>query len=840
MENEITRSIVPIDLNDEMQKSFIAYAMAVIINRALPDVRDGLKPVHRRILYSMRELSMTPDKAYSKSARLVGDVLGKYHPHGDSAVYDAMVRLAQDFSIRHMLVDGHGNFGSVDGDGAAAMRYTEARMARITLEMLRDIDKDTVDFKPNFDGREQEPVVLPARFPNLLVNGSGGIAVGMATNIPPHNLAETVNAAIALIDNPEISIDELMTELPGPDFPTGGIICGVSGIRAAYKTGRGRVRVRARTEIETYSGDRERIIVTEIPYQVNKAVLIEKIANLVHAKTVEGISGLRDESDKNGMRIVIELKRGANSSVVLNQLYKHTQMQDTFGIIMIALVDDEPRVLNLKEILGHYLDHQRTVIVRRTKYELEKARKRAHVLEGLIIALDNIDEVIRLLRTSADPPAARTGLMERFGLSEVQAQAILDMRLQRLTGLERDKILTEHAELVATIEHYELILSTPKMIDDIIKEDLAEIRDKYADARRTEITFEEDEIDLDELIEREEMVVTMTHFGYVKRVSLETYHAQKRGGKGISGMSTREEDFAERVFVSSTHDNLLFFTNKGKVFVKKCYNLPESGRTAKGTAIVNLLQLDSGEKVTTVFPSPKINEEANLVIVTRQGRIKKTTAAEFRNIRQNGLKAVNLVDDDELVAVLETGGDDEILVATRNGMGIIFNEADVRNMGRAAAGVRAIKLREGDEVVGAAQAGEGQGSQLLVVTENGYGKRTELQEFTAQRRGGYGRKAINVTEKTGRVVGVKIVDGTEDIMLINNHGVVIRMNVADIRVIGRSTQGVIVMRTEEDSHVVSVEKIVENEADTDVEDIDHLDREALAEDVKAPEPEQVH
>lgn len=811
METQLS-NIVPIDINKEMQKSFIAYAMAVIINRALPDVRDGLKPVHRRILYSMGELNMYPDKPYRKSARLVGDVLGKYHPHGDTAVYDAMVRMAQDFSIRHQLVDGHGNFGSVDGDGAAAMRYTEARMSKITMELMRDIDKDTVDFYPNFDETLEQPAVLPARFPNLLVNGTGGIAVGMATNIPPHNLAETINATIQYIDNPDITVEELIDVIPGPDFPTGGIIMGVSGIREAYKTGRGRIRVRARAEIEKHGEDRERIIVTELPYQVNKAALVEKIADLVREKRVEGISDLRDESDKAGMRVVIELKRNANANVVLNHLYKHTQMQDTFGVIMLALVDGEPRVLNLKEVLQYYVEHQKDVIVRRTKFELEKAQKRAHILEGLIIALDNIDEIVNLIKASPDATTARASLCERFGLSEIQAQAILDMRLQRLTGLERDKIEAEYKDILAKIEHLNLILATPQMVLDIIKQDLTEIRDKYADARRTEITFDEDDIDLDELIAREDMVVTLTHYGYIKRISLETYRAQKRGGKGVTAMSTREEDFAEQVFVTCTHNELLFFTNKGKVYMKKCYQIPEAGRTAKGTAIVNMLNLDPDEKISAVFPiESEIEKHSNLVIVTKGGVIKKTPFSEYSNIRQNGLKAVNLREGDELISVMETDGDKRIIVGTRDGMSIIFSEDDVRPMGRVSTGVRAIRLRPGDEVVAACIAEKDK--QVLVITEKGYGKRTEASEYRLQSRGGIGLKSMNITDKTGKMCGLLIVDGSEEIMLINDAGVVIRMSVDEISVIGRSTQGVRLMRVGDDTKVVCVTKFVENEYD---------------------------
>ena len=825
-------SIIPIDINQEMQKSFIAYAMAVIINRALPDVRDGLKPVHRRILYSMSELNMYPDKPYRKSARLVGDVLGKYHPHGDMAVYDAMVRMAQDFSTRYMLVDGHGNFGSVDGDGAAAMRYTGAPMSKITLELLRDIDKDTVDFYPNFDETLEQPAVLPARFPNLLVNGTGGIAVGMATNIPPHNMAETINATIALIDNPDISIDQLIDVMPGPDFPTGGIIMGVSGIRSAYKTGRGRIRVRAKAEIEKYNEDRERIVVTELPYQVNKAALVEKIAELVHEKRIDGISDLRDESDKSGMRVVIELKRNANANVVLNHLYKHTQMQDTFGVIMLALVDSEPRVLNLKQVLEYYIEHQKDVIVRRTKFELEKAQKRAHILEGLIIALDNIDEIVNLIKKSPDAASARAALIERFGLSEIQAQAILDMRLQRLTGLERDKIEGEYREILAKIDHFNKILSTPQMVLDIIKDDLIEIRDKYSDARRTQITFDEDDIDIDELIAREDMVVTLTHYGYIKRISLETYRAQRRGGRGVTAMSTREEDFAEQVFVTCTHNQLLFFTNKGKVYMKKCYQIPEAGRTAKGTAIVNMLNLDPDEKISAVFPiESEIEKDSNLMIVTKRGVVKKTPFTEYSNIRQNGLKAVNLRDDDELISVMETDGSKQIIVGTRDGMSIIFSEEDVRPMGRVATGVRAIKLRAGDSVVDACISEKDK--QILVITEKGYGKRTLASEYRLQSRGGIGLKSMNITDKTGKLCGLKVVDGTEDIMLINDAGVVIRMSVEEISLIGRSTQGVRLMRVDDDTKVVCVAKIVETENDDE-----ELEGCAEQEDGQAPKAEE--
>ena len=813
-ENNITTGvqnsrIIPVNINKELKESFIAYAMAVIINRALPDVRDGLKPVHRRILYSMGELSMYPDKPYRKCARIVGDVLGKYHPHGDTAIYDALVRMAQDFSIRHTLVDGHGNFGSVDGDGAAAMRYTECRMSKITMEMLRDIDKDTVDFYPNFDESLEQPCVLPARFPNLLVNGTGGIAVGMATNIPPHNLGETIDACTALIDNPDITIDELIDIIHGPDFPTGGIVMGLSGIKSAYRTGRGKIRVRAKTEIEPFGDSRERIIVDELPYQVNKAALVEKIAELIKEKRIEGISDLRDESDKEGMRIVIELKRGANSSVILNQLFKHTQMQDTFGVIMLALVDNEPRVLNLKEVLYYYLEHQKDVIVRRTRFELEKANKRAHILEGLIIALDHIDEIIKLIRASKDAAEARNGLMSRFGLTEVQSQAILDMRLQKLTGLERDKIQSDYNDVVKLIAHLNDILSNPAMVLDIIKTDLNEIKRKYADGRRTQITFDEDDVDIDDLIAREEMVVTLTHMGYIKRLSLENYKAQRRGGKGITALSTKEEDFVENVFVTSTHNMLLYFTNMGKVYMKKCYQIPEAGRQAKGTAIVNLLNLDPGEKISAVFPASEYDGSLNLVIITKQGIIKKTEMSAYANIRQNGLIAVNLREGDELVSVFQTDGTKRIIVGTANGMSITFDEKDARAMGRVATGVRAITLREGDRVVGAGVLEDDK--QALAITENGYGKRTPAEEYKTQTRGGIGIKTINMTEKTGHLCGLKVIDGTEDIMMISDAGVVIRISAQEISLFGRDTQGVRVMKLDGDSKVVCVEKIEPDE-----------------------------
>ena len=799
------KKIINVDIEQEMKKSFISYAMAVIINRALPDVRDGLKPVHRRILYSMSELGLSPEKPFRKCARIVGDVLGKYHPHGDRAVYDTMVRLAQNFSCRHMLVNGHGNFGSVDGDPAAAMRYTEAKLSKIAMEMLRDIEKNTVDYYPNFDETEMQPTVLPSRYPNLLVNGSGGIAVGMATNIPPHNLREVIDGTMAMLDNPEIETDALMEIIKGPDFPTGGIAMGVSGIRHAYLTGRGKVSVRAKAEIDQYKENRARIIVTEIPYQVNKASLIEKIAHLVSDKKIEGISDLRDESDKQGMRIVIELKRDVNANIVLNRLYKHTQMQDTFGIIMLALVDGEPKVLTLVEMLGHYISHQKEVIIRRTTYELEKAKARAHILEGLIIALDNIDEVVNLIKKAKDTPTAKSQLMERFGLSEKQAQAILDMRLARLTGLEREKIELEYKALQEKIAYLQSILDTPQMVIDIIKEELIEIKEKYGDDRRTEITFAEDEIDLDELIQEEDMTVTLTHFGYIKRLSADTYRTQKRGGRGITGLSTREEDFAENVFVTSTHNPLLFFSTKGNVYSKKCYEIPESGRTAKGMAIVNMLSLDSDEKITAVFPVSEYDKDAQLVMVTKEGYIKKTAMSEYAKIRQSGLRAIGLRDEDELIRVFQTSGKDDIIVGTRNGLSIRFNEEDVRPMGRTAMGVKAISLKPGDEIVDAAIIVPG--SDIFVITENGFGKRTHEDEYRTQVRGGIGVKTINITDKTGLMCGLKVVEGDEDILVINDAGIIIRMNTSDISVFGRSTQGVRVMRVADDIKVVGLAKV---------------------------------
>ena len=801
--------IYPLNIEEEMQKSFISYAMAVIIDRALPDVRDGLKPVHRRILYSMDEQGFTADKPFHKSARIVGDVLGKYHPHGDSSVYDAMVRLAQDFNTRYMLVEGQGNFGSVDGDSAAAMRYTEARLSRISEEMLADINKNTVDFGPNFDETLMQPKVLPCRFPNLLVNGSGGIAVGMATNIPPHNLGEVIDAYAAMIDNRDISVEELMAYIPGPDFPTGATILGTAGIRQAYRTGRGRIVVRAKAEIEEMHGGKSRIVVTEIPYQVNKARLVEKIAELVHDKRVEGISDLRDESDRNGMRIVIELKKDVNANVVLNQLYKHTQMQDTFGVIMLALVDGEPKVLNLREMLAQYLSFQEEVVTRRTQYDLDRAKERLHILEGLIIALDNIDEVVEIIKKSPSSPIAKERLSERFGLSEKQSQAILDMRLARLTGLERDKILDEHAELVKTVAHYEAILADEGLLLGIIKEEILEVRRKYADPRRTEITLATDDIDLDDIIQEEEMAVTLTHLGYCKRIALDTYRAQNRGGKGVVGQTTREEDFVEHLFATSTHSNILFFTNTGRAFQLKCYNIPEAGRTAKGTAIVNLLQLQGGEKITAMFPLTAGEKGEYLVFATRGGVIKKTPVEEFENIRKGGLIALGLREGDELIGVMLSSGDDEFLVGTRHGKCIRFHEEDVRPMGRTATGVRSILLDEGDEVVDVNRILPG--ATVLSITERGMGKRTPEAQYRVQSRGGKGVIATAITEKTGELACMKLCDGSEDIMLIRDDGTIIRLPVEQISVTARNTQGVRLMRVDEGTRVVSVALVPHDE-----------------------------
>ena len=807
----IEDKLIPVNLEQEMKRSFISYAMAVIVDRALPDVRDGLKPVHRRILYDMNELGMTPDKPYRKSARLVGDVLGKFHPHGDSSVYDAMVRLAQPFNIRYMLVDGQGNFGSVDGDGAAAMRYTEARMAKLTLHLLDDIEKDTVDFYPNFDETLMQPAVLPSRFPNLLVNGSSGIAVGMATNIPPHNLREVIDGVVCMIDNPECTVEDLMVHIKGPDFPTGGIILGRSGIRSAYMTGRGRILVRARTEIEPMSNSRSRIVVTEIPYMVNKAKLVEKIAELCHQKQLEGISDIRDESDRNGMRIVIELKKDVYPQVILNYLYKHTQMQETFGANMLALVDGKPRILNLREMIYYYLEHQKDVVTRRTRFDLDKAQARAHILEGLLKALDHIDEIVQIIRSSENPNAAKTALIERFQFSDKQAQAILDMRLARLTGLEREKLMEEYQQLEKTIAELTAILADERLLMNVIKTEITAIRDKFADERRTELTTLEGEIDVADLIQEEDMVVTLTHAGYVKRIAKSTYRAQHRGGKGIMAMTTKEEDYAERMVVVSTHDDLMFFTNLGRVYQIKCYQIPEAGRAARGTAMVNILQISGGEKVTNMIPVPADTTGLSLVMATRGGMIKKTPMSEFQNLRKNGLIAIVLKEGDELVNVALTRGNDEILMGTRNGMCIRFSEEHIRTCGRVSMGVKAIRLEEGDYVIDMARIEEN--SQVLVITAKGYGKRTPCSEYREQARNGKGIRAMMVTDKTGPLAAQLLVQPEEDILLITGDGTIIRARVSDIRLSGRNTQGVRIMRIAEGSEVVAVARSEAEEDD---------------------------
>ena len=815
-ERELAGRIQPMHLEQEMKTSFISYAMSVIIDRALPDVRDGLKPVHRRILFDMDELGLDPDKPHRKSALTVGDVLGKYHPHGDSSVYDAMVRLAQPFNMRYPLVDPHGNFGSVDGDGAAAMRYTEARLSKLATEMLVDIEKDTVNFVPNFDETRTQPNVLPARFPNLLVNGSGGIAVGMATNIPPHNLGETIDGLIALIDNPDITSDELMQYIPGPDFPTGGIIMGKMGIASAYRTGRGKIVVRAKAEIEQYAKDRSRIVVTEIPYQVNKARLVENIAQLHRDKKIEGISDLRDESGRNGMRIVIELKKDVNANVVLNLLYKHTQLQDTFGAIMLALVDGEPRVLSLRDMLFYYLEHRKDVVTRRTRYDLEKAKERLHILEGLLIALDNIDEVVELIKKSPNAKEAKDRLMERFGLSERQSQAILDMRLQRLTGLERDKIVEEDRQLKERVAYLESILADEHKLLGIIRDEALDIKARYADPRRTEITQMIDDIDLDDIIQVEDMAVTMTHFGYIKRISPDTYRAQHRGGRGVKGQATREEDFVESLFVTCTHAPILFFTNMGRVYKIKCYAIPEAGRAAKGIPIVNLLQLQGGEKVTATIPLPwHLEEECYLVMATRDGMIKKTPMSEFDNIRKGGLIALNLREGDELMSVELSNGDDEFIIATKKGKAVRFDERDVRAMGRTATGVRAITLEGGDTAVDMVKVVPD--ATVLTVTEKGMGKRTEAEQYPMHRRGGKGVLAMMLTDKTGDLTCLKMVKGDEDLMLIRDDGTIMRMPVSQVNVIGRNTQGVRLMRVDEGTKVVSIAVAPHSEEEDEAE-----------------------
>ena len=810
------------DLVDEMEKSYIEYAMSVIVGRALPDVRDGLKPVHRRILYTMYESGLTSDKPFKKSATCVGDVLGRYHPHGDSSVYDAMVRLAQNFSMRYMLVDGHGNFGSVDGDPAAAYRYTEARLSKISNEMLRDIDKDTVNWDPNFDESRKEPRVLPSRFPNLLVNGSSGIAVGMATNIPPHNLREVINACVAVLDDPECTMSDLMEHISGPDFPTGGIIMGRSGIRAAYATGRGKVIVRARTEFEEFGKDRVRIIVTELPYQVNKRQLIKNIAEQVKDKRLDGISDLRDETDRNGMRMVIELKKDANPQVVLNNLFKQTALQSSFGIIMLALVNDQkqPKILSLRQILDEYLAHQQEVLTRRTRYDLRKAQERAHLLEGLLIAQDNIDEVIHIIRTAYDD--AKQKLMDRFSLDEIQAQAILDMRLKALQGLDREKLQNEYNELMERIHYYQELLADPEKMRKVLREELIEIRDKFGDDRKTEIQEIEDEIDIEDLIEEETCVFTLSNEGYIKRMPVDTYRTQSRGGRGVNAQNLKDEDYVKSLNVASTHDHILFFTDNGKVHHRKGYQIPEAGRTARGTAIINVLPLDPGEKVTAMVITREFDDNEFLVMATRLGTVKRIPFISLKTNRKGGIRAITLEEGDHLINVIRTNGEDNIVLATAKGMAICFNENDVRPMGRDAAGVRGISLSADDFVVGAEKAEEGK--TLLTVTVNGFGKRTELAEYlrtgpngekVAQSRGGKGLKNYNITSKTGDVAACRVVSENDDVMLIENGGVIIRIPASSINVYKRDVQGVIVMRIEEGNQVVSLERVeaIEDEAE---------------------------
>ncbi len=813
------QKIVEINLEHEMQNAYIEYAMSVIKGRALPDVRDGLKPVHRRILYSMYDTGLTSDKPFKKSATCVGEVLGKYHPHGDQSVYDALVRLAQDFSMRYMLVDGHGNFGSVDGDPAAAYRYTEARMSKLANEMLRDIDKDTVNWDPNFDESTKEPRVLPSRFPNLLVNGSSGIAVGMTTNIPPHNLREVIDAVICVLENENATLDDLMEHIKGPDFPTRGIILGRSGIRAAYATGRGRIQVRARTEMEEFGQGRTRIIVTELPYQVNKSRLVENIADQVKDKRLEGVSGLRDESDgKKGMRIVIELKKDANPQVTLNRLFAQTQMQITFGVILLALVDDQmqPRILTLRQILDEYITFQEEVLTRRTRFDLKKAQERAHLLEGLLIAQDNIDEVIQIIRSSYDN--AKERLMERFGLDDVQAQAICDMRLIALQGLNREKLEAEYKELEERISYFNSLLADEGKLRGVLKDELVEIRDKYGDERKTEIGFAENDIDIEDLIEEEQSVFTMTANGYIKRTCASEYAAQGKGGMGRKGMTAREEDYVNTVFTASTHDHILFFTNKGRVFRKKGYQIPEAGRTAKGTSIVNVLQVEPGEKVAVMIHTRDISEGENpryLTMFTRKGTVKRLDASALRNLRSNGLRVITLDEDDELIEVRETDGDQNLLIATHDGMAMCFHESQVRPMGRTAAGVRGIRLRDGDYVVAAARAKADR--TVLTITENGYGKRSPVEDYRVTNRGAYGIKNYGLTDKTGAVVGVKVVDGSEDLLLVTQSGAIIRTDVDEIRTCGRASQGVIVMRFKDEEDRVIALSLAEKEPVEEIE-----------------------
>ena len=798
-------TIIEREINEEMKTAYIDYAMSVIVSRALPDVRDGMKPVHRRILYAMHEDGITSDKPYRKCANTVGSVLGRYHPHGDASVYDAMVRMAQDFSMRYPLIDGHGNFGSTDGDGAAAMRYTEARMAKIAEAMLVDIEKNTVDFMPNYDDRLQEPTVLPAKIPALLVNGSSGIAVGMATNIPPHNLTEVINGIVKVIDNPELPDEDLIKIIKGPDFPTGATILGRDGIKQAYTTGKGKVTVRAESEIEEMSNGKQRIVVHSLPYQVNKAKLIENIADLVKDKKIEGISEIRDESDREDKcRVVIELKRDARAQVVLNLLYKHTQMQDTFGIIMLALVDGEPKILTLRQCLDEYIKHRKVVILRRTKFELDKAEARAHILEGLLIAIDNIDEVIKIIRESYDD--AKERLIARFNLSDIQAQAILDMQLKRLSGLQREKLEEEYNELMKLIAHLKEILANEQLVYDIIKEELLEMKDKFGDERITKIIAADGEFNEEDLIKEEQAVITLTHFGYIKRMPADTYKSQKRGGKGIAGMTTREEDFVKQIFTASTHDTILFFTNKGKMYRLRGFEIPESGRTAKGTAIVNLLNLDAGEKVSAMIPIQNFADGVYITMATKSGIVKKTPLKEYDSSRKTGLLGITLKDDDELIDVRLTDGENNLVLVTRKGICITFDEKDVRVMGRVSQGVIGIKLSDDDYVIGMEPINTNQEATLLAITENGFGKRTELSEYRVQNRAGHGVITYKVTPKTGELVGIRVVKGSEDIMMVTDTGTIIRIKAEDISVLGRSTQGVTLMRTN-DGKVVSIESV---------------------------------
>lgn len=809
MAKPLEEKVIPVDIENEMKKSYIDYSMSVIVGRALPDVRDGLKPIHRRILYAMNELSLTPDKPYRKSATIVGEVMGKYHPHGDAAIYDAMVRLAQDFSIRYVLIDGHGNFGSIDGDPPAAMRYTEARLSKISLELLRDIEKDTVDFIPNFDELHKEPTVLPSKFPNLLVNGSSGIAVGMATNIPPHNLSEAIDGVIMMIENPDVTVDELMQVIKGPDFPTGGLIYGYEGIKDMYKKGRGSVIMRAKTMIEPINASRDRIVVTEIPYMVNKSRLIEKIAELVRDKQIEGISDLRDESDRNGIRIVIELKRDINPNIVVNQLYKHSQMQKTFGAIMLALVDNKPKIMNLRDILYYYLEHQKEVIVRRTKYDLAKAEERVHILEGLMIALNNIDEIIEIIKKSENQKKAKKQLIERFDLTDKQAQVILDMRLKRLTALDRQNIKDEYDELIEKIKYYKSILADENMVLSIIKEELLEIKEKFGDERRTKIIPQTGEIDIEDLIADEEVVITLTHMGYIKRMPISTYRSQRRGGRGVTGITTRNKDFVENIFIATTHEVILFFTDRGNVYQLKGYEVPEAGRTARGTAIVNLLPLEKGENINAVIPIEDFDEAKYLFFATKNGTVKKTLLSEYKTSRKTGIIALTLRQGDELIGVRLVDKDDEVILATRKGIGIRFSVNDVSPMGRTAIGVKGISLEDDDHVVSMDIAEDGK--DILVATEHGFGKLTDEKEYRVQMRGGKGVIIQKVSEKTGNLVGLRVVSENDDVMFCSALGIMLRLRAKDISKMGRYTRGVKLMKLEKGDYLTSI--AVVNEED---------------------------